>query len=208
MSVEVAAILDHRLDVSDTRALPGLLHPQVAPNLATAITAQFKLLKPSHPLLSEDEGWQVGWTIADPQWTQGDVREIIGPAGVSIVVGSRLCEVSFFWRWSSFLVDAPIRASVQHVCCELAHLVGANGIVYVPDSAYPVSGVTDLVFNGASLTEARVWLRERCGPPASTPEQIIIEVVDKSYQYEVDPNGYLVDVFPKARHDETVETVM
>lgn len=199
MSVDVVAIMGHHLDSRAAKALPRTLQSAAASELVTATTALFSFLKPYYPLLTVDGGWQVkgyyGMATSDAAtaWTRGELVWIEGPAGLSLGIGRRLCELGFYMLWSTFLADPTAETLVRQVCSALVRLLGSERVLYVPDSAYCASGVSDLEYEGASFEDAERWLREHCGPPAVRPSQIINPAVGKGYRYDVDPNGYLID---------------
>lgn len=198
MSVTVVAMTGHRLNARGAEALPHTLQSAAASELRTATNALYGFLKPFYPLLELDERWHVqGYhetAISDPAtaWARGGAMWIDGPAGLSLGAGQHLYDLGFFVLWTNFLADADARTLVEQVSAALARLLGSPEVLYVPDSAYRASGVSDLEYTDASVDDAKRWLRQHCGPPAERPTQIISPAVEKGYQYDVDTNGYLI----------------
>jgi len=91
-------------------------------------------------------------------------------------------------RWRNFLTDPPIQHIFRDHWSRLAAALGSPGAVYLPDSSYPISAASDMIYDGCSWDEFAARLHTTYGPPATTLGQVMTDY---------DGNHWFCDTFSK-----------
>jgi hypothetical protein len=85
-----------------------------------------------------------------------------GPGGFLIRFGSRVAVVSALCRWRGFLSVEALQVVHSNAFRKIALSLGGSRMLLIPDDEVVEPMAID---HGASLSDCRSELRERCGPP-------------------------------------------
>lgn len=191
MGVNLAAVLGHQLDADAVLRLPEKLTTSTA--LVQATDALAERLAPRWPRLGPRT---VSFDTVVPSadhveriWNDAEILCLELGAGASLSIGRHAIELHVLERFAVFVDDIeglqqPILQFVRTVAREL----GAPKIIYMPDTAYPMTIVLDLVYSGGTLDEIEDKLRREFGSPAETLRAIYVETDDS-----VEVDGYFID---------------
>jgi len=187
----LAVFLAHHLDADGVFNLPDLLSS--SPTVRTADNAIFELGRYVGP-----PTW--AWSRnSPPSSSPSQIREtwarkeapLLNAGSFSFVVGPRMIEATHLLKLSRFAKDdEAIQVPIRRLCRALAHELGGNRSVYLPDSAYRVSALLDLVYDGVSFDEMSSRLKE-FGPPATTIRAICEAGNHEFERYYIDDFGDL-----------------
>lgn len=158
MGVDFTAILDHRLSWGELYALPKRLNDAwQLPEPWTAAHAGWT--------------WKLGTSYsnaAEELFEEGHVW-LDGPAGFRGIAYKHAFEITHLARWQSFLHEPDVQAGLRAASRLAAAIVRAQHILYLPDSAFPPSAASELLFEGGTVWDAIQWLRSNVGPPLPDP---------------------------------------
>jgi hypothetical protein len=168
LGVDFTAILDHALTWEEVCRLPAILNSNWTP---PSVLARFLL---NYPRAGRDWRWRLSPTFNSPAEELFDEGHLLleGPSCFAMQVFKRACEVTSPARWWSFLFEADVRAGLLEGIQGLAKVLRSSTIVYLPDSAYPPSLASDLVYEGRGVADVVTWLETNVGAPAPSIDGI------------------------------------
>ena len=165
MGVDVVGIVGHRLTTEEILDLPTLLNSVQGAALAEALDL------PWAP--GTRKPWSLEYVptmLGNPNAVWPDTFPItVDGHGLQLHMSPHVCDFMSGMRWPTFLTSAPHRRAQRRIAFQLARLLDADGALWVPDSTYRISLVTDLVDEARSLDDLTTWLRAEYGPPEEHP---------------------------------------
>jgi hypothetical protein len=149
--VELSTLPDH---LNGAWRLPDILAPWVAEHVCAGSTRwAWKREMPAISVADEIRAERRVW--------------LDGPDGFHGRVFQHALELGHLARWWSFLYEPGMRVGLELACRNIAATVGAEHIVYIPDSGRPPSLATELLYEGGTVSEMLRWLRSEVGAPVS-----------------------------------------
>lgn len=170
MGADFTAVVDHRLSEVELSALPDHLNGswQLPASLAAWVAKyvcagstrwEWKRQMPSRSLAEELRAERRIW--------------LDGPDGFHGRVFQHAFELGHLARWWSFLHEPEVRAGLEGVSRNIASTLGAEHIVYIPDSGRPPSLATELLREGGRVSDVLRWLHSDVGAPVSGPTFVL-----------------------------------
>jgi hypothetical protein len=192
MGVNFTALIGHRLSANDIVKLRDRF---TNCSLISAAKTELDKCLMSRWLNYEPSGWR--WrdeipalTPKDDWWDAHEMPCLEG-AGFSIYIGPRVIEATHIEKLIGFIENgAGLQIAIRRLCHALAHELGSEKAIYLPDSAYEVSEVIEMGYERVSIDEIESRLRTEFGPPA-----LVIQNIRRTNGIEYDLNGYFVDRF-------------
>lgn len=170
MGVDFAAILDHQLTWSELYVLPELLKkgwclpPELAPWVAQHVRTRQK-----HWTWQRDRRFG---NVAEELFEQQQIF-LDGPDGFHGTVYKRAVAIGHLARWWSFLHERDAQVGLIKACHDIAVVLRAKHILFLPDNAFPPSEVVDRLCDGASVNDALDWLNSNVGPAFPSPSHYL-----------------------------------
>lgn len=196
VGINLAAIIGHHLDAAGVVQLPQRLADSLA--VSRAVNDEYAALKPRWTNLELDAwSWsqfsptpsitpstiEEGWSRRECPWLEG--------IGFSVNIGPRVFDAIHKEKLAGFAHDlAGIQLPIRRLCRALATELGSDRAIYLPDSAYPISTVLDMVNAGHSIDDIIARLRDEFGAPA-TSLAAIYTAGERGHRV----NGYFIDQF-------------
>jgi len=178
MGVDFTAVVDHGLDEAELLDLPDRLnaHWELPASLRPWVEKYVRAGPPHWK-------WDRGLPQASLTWEfleDGSVW-LDGPHGFHARVCRHAFRVVHVARWWSFLYESDVRLGMAEACRKIAGAVGAEHIVYLPDSSAPPSAATDRLYEGGTVGEVLSWLYSTVGPPIQDSTALPGPGVDDPY---------------------------
>ncbi len=194
MGVEVTALIPHTLAPDEVLQIPAAL------NASKDVAKSSWQLERTWFRRRIDNRFKEKWKAVVPKltperlidhWEAGDSIPFSGACTSMYVTRSVVELMMYMFRWESFLLNAEVQQSVRNFVTAIATTLnnshfGPMQAIYLPDSAYDVSGALDECSNGWRAVGA--WLNSNHGPSAPTIESISTEQDDSDCA-----NGYFCD---------------
>jgi hypothetical protein len=164
LGVDFTAIIDHKLTAAELAGLPERLN--ACWELPAALQAW---------VAKWVRGGRIRWEwkrAASPSLVNAELIEegsvwLDGPDGFSGRVWPHAIELVHLARWWSFLYEPDVRAGLELACREVAAVVQAQHILYLPDNLAPPSAGADVLYAGGTVQDALSWLKSNVGPPVT-----------------------------------------
>ncbi|MGE5702163.1 MAG: hypothetical protein ACM32O_06515 [Clostridia bacterium] len=147
-------------------------------------------------LVSFDQNCSEDWRMVKDMETE--TIRLIGPCGLEFLFSKKLCVISHYTRWRTFLLndaeEIDFQKQFRNVSYELAMTWNARYAIYLPDSGAEESGAFDFLWDHVGIEYIEQWLRQRFGPPAKR-----IEDIYKDLGNWWESVGYYIDYFEDYR---------
>ncbi|WP_337100111.1 hypothetical protein [Paenibacillus sp. YIM B09110] len=126
--------------------------------------------------------------------------ELDGPCGLGFTFSEKVCMVSHYTRWLTFLLndlDFDFQKQLRNVSYELMNKMESDYVIYVPDSGAIESAIMDFMWEDENkdIEYMKDWLLRKCGEPK---EHIIDIYNDLGDSW--DSKGYYIDLFTDYRN--------
>jgi hypothetical protein len=162
MGVDFTAVVDHRFGEAELLALPDRLnaHWELPDSLRAWVEKHVG---------SGSTQWK--WEQRLPQaaftweYLEDGAVWLDGPHGFHARAYRHAFRVMHLARWWSFLYESDVRLGLEESCRRIARDVGAEHILYLPDSSAPPATATDLLNEGGTVGDVQRWLYSTVGPP-------------------------------------------
>jgi hypothetical protein len=171
MGVDFTALLDHCLEWD------GLVR------LDRALDSEWR--RPSSPLrilpvanpVADRWRWSLSPTFSSAAEELSDRGQVTldSPTGFHCIVYRTVVEVCHVVRWAAFLTDTRLQTDLRRAVGAIAGVLRSSEILYLPDSSFPCSASTDVLYEDGTLADVKDWLCEHCGPPAGSIAAIYTE---------------------------------
>ncbi|MBK8257842.1 MAG: hypothetical protein IPK82_34890 [Polyangiaceae bacterium] len=136
MGVDFTAVCDHQLDWAGLYALPAAL------TQSWVLPEELEGFVQEH-LRQDTAPWcwarNRAFSSVEEELFEANQLTLLGPHGFIGVVFRTVVEVSHLARWWSFLEEQNVHIGLRRACLNIAHLVKARHLVYLPDSWLPPS---------------------------------------------------------------------
>lgn len=214
MGVYINVLIEHKLSRSELeQTLAELLVPFVASTAQYAETWKYWSPKQVRwPVMLRPDpgpGWEVSEYVDD---TGIPCVEAAGPYGFSIEFWPRIAVLHPTPKWGAFVSDPVIESAVRSLCLLVAQHIGADCLLYIPDSAHRPSNALQFVDQDIPLIAIVDWLRDACGLPSQDIPSIYRPLSDEEMDRLIpawrrtsdsrvhDANGYFVEHSPPPGH--------
>ncbi len=170
MGVAFTLLCDHALTWSELYDLPTRLNDAWScPPALSEFVAEHVRAGASNWLWARDRAYS---SVAEELFEAGQLS-IDGPDGFRGTALKRGIEVIHLARWTSFLHDPDVQDGLQSAARRIGQIVRATHLLYLPDSAFPPSVASDVLFEGKSIEDALAWLRAEVGAPFASPGDVV-----------------------------------
>ncbi|OWR27270.1 hypothetical protein CDO73_23810 [Saccharibacillus sp. O23] len=138
-----------------------------------------KFIKELRKVNSNDK--QETWSIRVDEF--GGTLELSGPYHLEFTFSEKVCMVSHYTRWITFLIndlEIDFQTHLRNISIELMEYFDAPYAIYCPDSAARESGIMDFLWEDENrdIDYIKEWLLRNCGEPKNTIKEIYKELDD------------------------------
>lgn len=185
MGVDFTAIMDHGMTWEELYELPAALNREVP--LVSDVDSLTKFLGSARRV---EWHWRLSRPYSNVQEEIFEERYVTmdGPVGFSCTVHERGVEITHLCRWWLFLTDAEVRCEMRQAMRQIARVFESRTIIYLPDSAFPPSAASDLLYDGVQISEIEHWLKSRVDSPIDN-DAALASAIDS----EMIENVYFID---------------
>jgi hypothetical protein len=170
MGIDFTAILDHQLNWQELYALPERLNKYW--NLPNQLQSWV-----SEHVRSESTHWEwelnVKYSNAAEELFEVGYLYLDGPHGFWARVFKQAIEITHLARWWSFLDEDDVQNGLRTAIKMIAKIARSEHILYLPDSSFPPSLASDILYEGGNINDMLTWLKSEVGPPFSDPQVFI-----------------------------------
>ncbi|MDQ0059994.1 hypothetical protein [Paenibacillus harenae] len=191
MGMDFCAYLGHSLDLSGIKNLCNDLN-----NNALKFTASFigDLIEFNPNDVGKE--WRIQYDSI------GGTTELSGPCGLQFTFSEKVCVVSHYTRWLTFLLndlEIDFQTHLRKVSYEIMSYFNSVFVIYVPDSGAKESGIMDFIWDDENkdIYYIKDWLVRKCGEPKKQIRDIYKDVDDTTWESE----GYYIDYINDVKHN-------